>query len=181
MFMAATDAQYVTLCLNSHPDAFRQLVRRYQAPLISYLTGRLGDADQAEEAAQETFVRAFFRLKTLRASESFFGWLLGIARRVAQEQCRAERRYRAAVSAVPPPPAPPQQSEDDAVHQTVAKLPPKYMEVVLLRYYGGLSCSDVAEQLNIPLGTVTKRLSRAYDMLRDSLLDRHRRQQPSEV
>lgn len=51
----------------------------------------------------------------------------------------------------------------------MAELPEPYREVVLLRYYGELSCSRIADQLEKPLGTVTKRLSRAYAMLRESL------------
>jgi DNA-directed RNA polymerase specialized sigma24 family protein len=51
----------------------------------------------------------------------------------------------------------------------VAALPEAYRTVILLRYYGGLSCSGIAAQLDMPLGTVTKTLSRAYALLRDSL------------
>jgi RNA polymerase sigma factor (sigma-70 family) len=48
-------------------------------------------------------------------------------------------------------------------------LPENYRKIVLLRYYGSQSCSEIAEQLDMPLGTVTKQLSRAYEMLRQSL------------
>jgi len=51
----------------------------------------------------------------------------------------------------------------------VAGLPEPYREVILLRYYGDCSCAEVAERLGVPLGTVTKRLSRAYDEMRRSL------------
>ena len=71
------------------------LVQRYQRPLFAYLSSRLGNYLEAEEAAQESFVRAFLSLKKLRKPESFYAWLLGIAGRVLKEQFRAtERRQK---------------------------------------------------------------------------------------
>ena len=70
------------------------LVDRYQKPLFSFLASRVGNSPQAEEAAQESFVRAFLSLKKLRKPESFYSWLLGIAGRVVKEQFRSEVRRR---------------------------------------------------------------------------------------
>ncbi|MHC4067571.1 MAG: RNA polymerase sigma factor [Planctomycetota bacterium] len=179
--MTRTDSDCIKLCLNGHPDAYQQLVRHYQAPLLSYLAGRLGDVERAEEAAQETFVRAFFALSKLNSASSFLSWLFGIGKRVAQEQQRSERRYRQAVegSLRESPAAEP--SHDYALERAVAELPEAYSEIVFLRYYGGLSCGQVAERLDVPLGTVTKRLSRAYGLLRESLRQHERRQERGEV
>jgi RNA polymerase sigma-70 factor (ECF subfamily) len=167
--MSGTDNDAVKSCLDGHPDAYRRLVRRYQAPLLSHLVGRLGDRERAEEAAQETFVRAFFALGKLKRSGSFFPWLLGIATRVVREQRRAERRYRVALRSAPPRAQQVAAERDRALERAMAELPTRYAEVVLLRYYGEMSCAQVAERLELPLGTVTKRLSRAYAMLRRSL------------
>ena len=189
--MSGTDRECIRTCLNGHPDAYRQLVRRYQAPLLSYLVGRLGDMERAEEAAQETFVRAFFALSKLNATESFFPWLFGIGHRVAREQQRAERRYRAAVGppggtsvtdgASPPRSQPPEPAHDHALERALAELPATYSAVVLLRYYGELSCAQVARRLGVPLGTVTKRLSRAHGILRESFRRYERQEQQSGV
>jgi len=70
------------------------LVDRYQKSLFSFLAWRMGNFSQAEEAAQESFVRAFLSLGKLRKPESFYSWLLGIAGRMAQEQFRGEVRRR---------------------------------------------------------------------------------------
>src|SRR5689334_25160666 len=86
--MNLTDKEYVERCRDGHPEDYRRLVDRYQRPLFSYLTGRVRDASDAEEAVQESFVRAFLSLKKLRKPESFYSWLLGIAGRVAKEQFR---------------------------------------------------------------------------------------------
>ena len=82
--MDLTDKEYVERCCNGHQEDFRLLVDRYQKPLFSYLSGRVRDGLQVEEAAQESFVRAFLSLKKLRKPESFYSWLLGIAGRVAK-------------------------------------------------------------------------------------------------
>lgn len=201
--MSGTDRECIRTCLNGHPDAYRQLVRRYQAPLLSYLVGRLGDMERAEEAAQETFVRAFFALSKLNSTESFFPWLFGIGHRVAREQQRAERRYRAAVGplalagaksrqgptggtsvtdgASPPRSQPPEPAHDHALERALAELPATYSAVVLLRYYGELSCAQVARRLGVPLGTATKRLSRAHGILRESFRRYERQEQQSGV
>jgi RNA polymerase sigma-70 factor (ECF subfamily) len=132
----------------------------------------LGHSDQVAEAAQEAFVRAYFALGDLRRPEAFLSWLLGIADRVAKEIHRAAKRYRTvdwheterAEAAV--------KRETDAEAETaeaVASLPDTYREVIVLRYYGGYSCAEIGRDLGVPLGTVTKRLSRAYALLRDRL------------
>src|ERR1039458_9771922 len=87
-----TDGEYVVSSRNGCPDQFRLLVQRYQRPLFAYLSSRLGNQLEAEEAAQESLVRAFLSLKTPRKPESFYAWLLGIAASVLKEQFRARER-----------------------------------------------------------------------------------------
>ena len=88
------DGYYVERCLDGHPDDFRHLVRRYQPVLLAHLAGKLGSTDQAEEAAQEALVRAYFNMSKLKEPSKFFSWLLGIAGRVAKEQWRKEKVRR---------------------------------------------------------------------------------------
>jgi RNA polymerase sigma-70 factor (ECF subfamily) len=172
--MMENDRYYVERCLDGHPDDFRHLVRRYQPVLLAHLAGKLGSRDRAEEAAQETLVRAYFKMDTLRKPESFFAWLLGIADLVAKEEQRKEsiRRQRESVRASVEETTEPELSQDFSLEAAVAALPEAYRTVILLRYYGGLSCAGIAKQLDVPLGTVTKTLSRAYAFLRDSLQGR---------
>ncbi len=175
--MTETDKYYVERCLDGHPDDFRYIVRRYQAVLLAHLAGKLGNRDKAEEAAQESLVRAYFNMSKLRKPGSFFSWLLGIADRVAKEHQRKEmlHQQREVIRSFSQEAASPELSQDYGLEAAIAELPESYRRVVLLRYYGGRSCSQVAEQLDMPLGTVTKTLSRAYAMLRNAL------QQPSET
>jgi len=169
--MMETDRYYVEHCLDGHPDDFRHLVRRYQPVLLAHLAGKLGSADSAEEAAQETLVRAYFKMNSLNEPAKFFSWLLGIAERVAMEQQRKEqiRRKRELVRVISEEARRPELSQDYGLETVVSGLPEPYRQVILLRYYGQLSCTQIADQLDMPLGTVTKTLSRAYALLRDAM------------
>jgi len=169
--MTENDKYYVERCLDGHPDDFRYLVRRYQAALLANLAGKLGDKDRAEEAAQETLVRAYFNMDKLRKPDAFFSWLLGIADLVAKEQRRKDQlqQRRQMVRSFSQESPPTELSQDYALETAIAELPEAYRKIILLRYYGGHSCNQIAEQLDMPLGTVTKTLSRAYAMLRDAL------------
>jgi RNA polymerase sigma factor (sigma-70 family) len=91
---------------------------------------------------------------------------------VAKREIHSTRRRRqlnrdlAHASAEPDPAV---ETMDYPLQQALSDLPGAYRRVILLRYYGGLSCQALAEELNMPLGTVTKMLSRAYGMLREAL------------
>ena len=171
--MELTDKEYVERCRDGHPEDFGLLVDRYQKPLFAFLTARVANFPQAEEAAQESFVRAFLSLKKLRQPESFYSWLLGIAGRVAKEQFRAElhdRRDREAAGVTHSDAA--DEPADYPLEAALAVLPENHRQVIVLRYYEGLSCQETATRLGVPLGTVTKTLSRAYALLRQELAAR---------
>ena len=165
-----TDQEHIEGCLGGRTDEFRPLVERYERAVLAYLRGRLRHPDRAQEAAQESFVRAFFNLAKLKKRDSFFPWLLGIAHRVAREFDRreqtdrrmsaeyVEQRHRLAEVRT--------RSRDEVLEAAVSSLPAPLREVILLRFYAGCSCLQISERLDLPLGTVTKRLSRAYARIR---------------
>lgn len=168
--MELADQVYVERCRDGHTEDFSLLVGRYQKPLFAYLARRLGDPREAEEAAQESFVRAFLGLRTLRRPEAFHTWLIGIAARVLKEQFRSsQRRERDRAAAREWAETGPEREPDYPLEEVVAGLPESYRQVILLRYYEGLSCQEIATRLELPLGTVTKTLSRAYALLRQEL------------
>lgn len=150
-------------CLGGKPDAYRTLVDRHAPAVRAFLLRRLGDPDRAEEAAQEAFVRAYQGLGRLRGG--FVSWVLGIAARVA-----LEGRRRPAAAAVGDPESPgARPAPGEEVGAMVVRLPEPYREAVLLRYWAGLSCEQVAEAQGVSVGTATKRLCRAHGMLREAL------------
>jgi RNA polymerase sigma-70 factor, ECF subfamily len=165
-----SDADYVASSRNGHPEEFQLLVQRYQRPLFAYLTSRLRNSHEAEEAAQESFVRAFMSLEKLRKPESFYAWLMGIAGRVLKEQFRAtERRQREAATAETLLAEDAGHAPEYPLEEAIAALPESNRQVILLRFYEGHSCQEIATRLGMPLGTVTKTLSRAYALLRQEL------------
>ncbi|HXR08281.1 MAG TPA: RNA polymerase sigma factor [Candidatus Acidoferrum sp.] len=175
--MDLTGKQYVERCRDGHPEDFGLLVDRYQKSVFAFLASRVENFSQAEEAAQESFVRAFLSLRKLRKPESFYSWLLGIAGRVAKEQFRAElHRRRDGEAAEIMTTGATSPAEDYPLEEVMAVLPENHRQVILLRYYEGLSCQEVATRLALPLGTVTKTLSRAYLLLRHELEARDFRQ-----
>ena len=172
--MCPTDKECVRLCLDGHPEMFRHLVLRYEVPLLKHLTGRLGNEVEAAEAAQETMVRAYCNLRGLKKAASFYAWLLGIANRVAMESHRNNQRHVKSIdieAVADKTEARDGQSycPDQALTQAVGELPEVYMQVILLRFYGDQSCAEISRSLNVSLGTVTSRLSRAYSLLRKVL------------
>jgi RNA polymerase sigma-70 factor (ECF subfamily) len=176
--MDLTDKEYVERCRDGHQEDFSLLVDRYQKPLFSYLAARVGNFAQAEEAAQESFVRAFLSLKKLRKPESFYSWLLGIAGRVAHEQFRSDLRRRQIHQAAETMMTSAADADEEyPLEEAIAVLPENHRQVILLRYYEGLSCQEVATRLAMPLGTVTKTLSRAFLLLRQDLQARERAEQ----
>ncbi len=178
--MADTDIHYIERCLDSHPDDFRYLVRRYQTALLAHLAGQLHNKEKAEDAAQETLVRAYFNLSKLKKQKSFFSWLLGIAGHVVKEHQRDRQRQSQIARSLVENKRPAGRTHDYPLARTIAQLPDSHRELILLRYYSGLSCAQIGRQLDMPLGTVTKTLSRAYATLRE-LLKPQQSQQDCEV
>ena len=168
--MAERDSYYVERCLDGHRDDFRHLVKQYQGVVMGYLVGRLGDKTAAEDAGQEVFIRAYTGLAKLRNRDSFYPWLVGIASLVAKEMARGQRRDKEMTADMTVEQAI-QMRQDNlyAVEEAIGRLPENQRDVILLRYYGGLSCAEIGERMGVPLGTVTKTLSRGYAMLREIL------------
>ena len=151
-------------------EAFGQLVSRYHVPVYRVVRGILGSPSESEDVAQEVFLKAYANLAKFRGESGFFTWLYRIA---VNEALRArKRRTFANADALPeveaPPPAP---TEEDAptlatLEKLLRKLSDEFRSIVVLRDIEGLSYSDIAETLEIPIGTVESRLFRARQELR---------------
>ena len=151
-------------------EAFGQLVSRYQVPVYRVVRGILGSPSESEDIAQEVFLKAYANLAKFRGESGFFTWLYRIA---VNEALRArKRRTFANADALPeveaPPPAP---LEEDAptlatLEKLLRKLSDEFRSIVVLRDIEGLTYSEIAETLEIPIGTVESRLFRARQELR---------------
>ncbi len=152
-------------------EAFGRLMERFQAPVYRVVRGILSDAADAEDVAQEAFLRAFESLKKFRGESGFFTWLYRIA---VNEALRArKRRNFAPLEAVPEAESPrPELPDEDgpslaALERLLGRLSDEFRSIVVLRDIEGLSYQDIAETLEIPMGTVESRLFRARRELRE--------------
>ncbi len=155
-------------------EAFAQLVRRHEGWVRNMMVARLKRMDEVEEAAQETFTRAFSALAALKQPEAFRGWLRTIGNRVALDLLDG-RHSLARVPEAEEPSVPPEASPAEAVErrQAVARaiesLEEPTRDVVVLRYDEGLSCAEIAKTLGISVPAVTMRLTRAHRELAKTL------------
>ena len=167
------DAEAVRAVLAGQRERFAELVERYQASVYSVALGYTRDAHRAEDLAQEIFAGAYASLAQLREPERFFPWLLQSARnRSSREAQRSSAHTEQPLAEGQDPPAAepgPELARAAAVFALVEQLPEPYRETVLLKYRLGLSCKEIAEREQVPIGTITSRLTRALAMLRSAL------------
>jgi RNA polymerase sigma factor (sigma-70 family) len=157
--------------------AFMALVERHGPMVLRVCRDTLGNADDAEDAFQATFVVLSRRARAIRCRESIGPWIYGVALRVAacSRKARARRRDRERRVAEMV-----ERNELDAdrsdvapvVHQEVGRLPEKYRAAVVLCYLEGLTHDQAASQLGWPVGTVRSRLAWAREKLRSRLVRR---------
>ena len=153
-------------------ETFSRLVAEYQKPLLHMCAMMLRDDAAAEDAVQETFVKAWRALPQFRGACSEKSWLM----RIAVNTCRDMQRgswFRHIDRRVSPEnlPEPAVQPTDDHVELTLAlmNLPRKLREALMLYYYQDMSTTEIAETLGIAQSSVSNRLRRGRDALRKAL------------
>ena len=155
------------------PDAREEIGRlmaEYGDGILRQCLLMLGDLSQAEDAAQETFVRAWQSYGGFRAEASEKTWLTAIAANVCRNLLRSPwNRRRVDLSFLESCPAGETEPPDDTVVRAVLALPPKYRQVVVLYYYRDCSTGEIAQMLGVPQGTVSVRLKRARERLKPML------------
>lgn len=148
-------------------SAFHQLVVAHQAWLVRYLTHLLGRQSDAEDLAQEVFVRAYLALDKYHGLGSFRGWIRTIATRLAFNQRRDAATRRRYEDLAPPPAGPDPVDlglvERQAVLMVLDDLPYAYREILVLRYVEEMSVQDIAQVLDLGGSAAKMRLSRARD------------------
>lgn len=151
------------------PDAIRAVYRAYGAFVFSVTYKTLGSRALAEEATQETFVKAWRAASTFDPTRELSPWLATIARRTAIDLHRRESRRQseqldeAAVIALPDRVE--QTFDAWAVRAAIDELPPLEREVVRLQHLESLTQAEVAARLGVPVGTIKSRSFRAHRLL----------------
>lgn len=177
MVQAGSETELVASAQNGDRNAFSELVRMHAQGVLNVIYRMCGDGQLAEDAAQETFIRAWQNLTTYRPQTSLRSWLYRIAVNAATDMLRRERRilphdieemnliddHPGLESLVS------RHERTKLVQEAILSLPDASRVVLVLREYEGLSYHEISSTLDIPIGTVMSRLNYARNLLKTML------------
>jgi RNA polymerase sigma-70 factor (ECF subfamily) len=185
---AADDLELVKRSQNGDQEAFSELVKRYQKRVYYLAYGMLGNNEDAQDVAQESFIKAFRGLKGFRGGGGFYTWLYRIAYNLSIDFRRKEWKKKNVeyedninhsdehgVMAGPSPAFHPgkdtaQKELSRVIMDAIQELPEQHRAVILLREIEGLSYDEIAKTLKVRKGTVMSRLHYARQHLQETLL-----------
>ena len=178
---ADQDALLIERALDNDITAFESLVARYQTRITAYAARMLGSVDDAEDVAQETFIKAYRSLDSFRGASSFSTWLYRITTNLCIDRARAKKRRPQSAYSLDEP-----FDSDDAsstreiadfsqepmrgverdelrrqVRETVMEMPDKLRAVLVMCDIQGMAYEQIAQVLECPIGTVKSRLFHA--------------------
>jgi RNA polymerase sigma-70 factor (ECF subfamily) len=175
-----TDETLVRAAQRGDRQAFRELVRRYQGPLLNFTYRFVADRARAEDLVQETFLRVYRNIHRYKTVARFSTWIYTIAGNLAKNEIRnTKRRKTVSIEGLSHDlygdemvlelPDPTQDPVDDVerrqlsliIEEAVRKLPARYRTVFMMRDVTGLSYEEIARSLKVPVGTVKSRVNRA--------------------
>lgn len=173
----STEGELIKRILSGETGEFSVFVRNYQNYIISLIYRQVGDKEIAQELSQETFIRAFERLKTFRGEAKFETWLTKIALNITNSFF-SSKRFKQKSCSVPFDPSCHGGKLDERdienveqritlLQSFIGMLTPKYREVIVLAALENKDYKEVAEILGIPIGTVSSRMNRALNELRE--------------
>lgn len=180
-YIAADDKQIIVWALEGDKAAFETLVSRYREAIHTLYTKRYGlPADDADDLTQETFIKAFLKLSTFNAEYSFGQWIVTIARNTFIDFVRKRRDDTAldnegALAKVATSPTPEEciisSQQKIQIEQYLQRMDPKYSRLIELRFIKELSYEEIAEELQIPLGTVKTQIHRARSRICEYIIE----------
>jgi RNA polymerase sigma-70 factor (ECF subfamily) len=178
------DRTLVAQTLAGRTDAFATLVERYDRAVYHLAFRTLRDREEARDAAQEAFFKAYRSLKTFKPAAKFSTWIFAIAYHGCCDRLARRKRYsndelpeRADPAAGPESQAV-AGAEAQRLHAAIARLPEKYRAVITLYHLQGRQYEEIAQVLALPIGTVKTHLFRAKEQLRRMLNEEPQGVQP---
>lgn len=187
-----SDQEVVIIAKEGDDEACRELIRRYERPVFSLLFRMVRNREQAEDLAQETFVKVINALKTYRPEYKFSSWVFKIANNAAIDQLRKRQIATLSLDGAPNADTPDlveatalqvagggenqleaveNRELGSAIERAIGNLRPEYRSCIMLRHVDGRSYEEIAEMLDLPLGTVKTYIHRARHELREALKD----------
>lgn len=188
--VSMTDQEIVALAREGREAAYRELIRRYERPIFSLILRMVRDRQLAEDLSQETFIKALNAIASYRPEFKFSSWIFKIANNAAIDQLRRREVDTLSIDG-----APNATSADDIeatalqvgdkgetplaelearelgthIERAISRLRPEYRSCIMLRHVEGLAYEEIAQLLDLPLGTVKTYIHRARHELRDML------------
>ncbi len=181
--MEHPEAKWLELAIHGDEDAFCHLMELYQKPVFNLCYRMTGDPQEAEDASQETFLRAFQNLKRYDPQRSFATWLLSIAAHYCIDQIRRRKALITPLDELPEEtipdadPGPEKQAtrleEQRMLRSLLDQLGPQDRAAVVLRYWYDLSDEEIGQTLSLTVSAVKSRLHRARRELAKLWLEKH--------
>lgn len=187
-----SDQEVVSLAKDGVDEAYRELIRRYERPVFSLVFRMVRNRELAEDLAQETFIKVLNAIQSYRPEFKFSSWVFKIANNAAIDHLRKRELDTLSLEGSPHADTPElieatalqigERGENQldevanrelggTIEEAIAKLRPEYRSCILLRHVEGRSYEEIAEMLNLPLGTVKTYIHRARNELRILLRD----------
>lgn len=185
-----SDHELVTRAQQGSEKAYRELLGRYERPVFSIVYRMIRDREQAEDLAQETFVRVFNHIDRYDPKYKFSSWIFKIATNLTIDHIRrkelntvsidgsrnattAEQIEATAITIISPDENPEELLEakelGEEIEEAIGKLRPEYRAAILLRHVEGREYQEIAEIMALPLGTVKTYIHRGRNELRETL------------
>lgn len=179
-----TDEELIERFQNDDIYAFDIIVKRYKNQLLNFIYRFLGNAEEAEDLVQETFLRVYRNRNAYQKVAKFSTWIYTIAGNLAKTELRKRKRrkffsisdlgydnkdYDISDEAFSPEKSVDSTIKEEIIHREIQALSPKFREVILLRDVRELSYEEISKIVNIPLGTVKSRVNRGRLKLQEKL------------
>ena len=177
-----TEQDWVKRARAGDDESFTRLVETYQTAIYNLCYRMLGNADEAEESAQEAFLRAYTQLGSYDPTRSFKTWLFSIASHYCIDRLRKRRLVWLSIEDenLPPHPALQEQTpgpeettvrreQTEAIQRVLAKLAPDDRAVIVMRYWHDMSYEEIAESTRATVSAVKSRLHRARGTLAEMI------------
>ncbi len=187
--MSREDAKQIERCLRGEDKAFEELLDKYKKPVFSICLRMVKNHADAEDLAQEVFIRTFSVLDRYDPTYPFSSWLYRITSNLCIDYIRRRRDGMLSIDQpiqgrdgemsrqLPDGGVKPDRNFEskemmELLEEAITNLPEHYRVIVILRHQEQLSYEEISDNLGIPLGTVKARIHRARNMIKDFFIDR---------
>ncbi|OGF54186.1 MAG: hypothetical protein A2Z21_09410 [Candidatus Fraserbacteria bacterium RBG_16_55_9] len=173
--MGEGELELIQQALQGDIDAWGEIVRRYKDAVFGIALGIVGNPPDAEDAAQDAFIRAYENLRRYDLGRKFSTWIFTITANICKNKLRRERFFAPLknparlVGAGDPAEEVARDERQALMQEALRTLGEKYREPLVLYYYGDLEYKDIAQALGVPEGTVKTRIHRAKLALKEWL------------